>query len=117
MNYFLSEQEEMVKNLFSEYVNKRIIPLRKELDEKHEFPREIFQEMARQDFFRIMVPEAYGGISDSIMLLNLGLEELSRGDAGISVAFAVDAIATKGIILYGNEAQKQKYLPIGRAHV
>jgi len=111
MNYFLSEQEEMVKNLFSEYVNKRIIPLRKELDEKHEFPREIFQEMARQDFFRIMVPEAYGGISDSIMLLNLGLEELSRGDAGISVAFAVDAIATKGIILYGNEAQKQKYLP------
>jgi len=111
MNYFLSEQEEMVKNLFSEYVDKRIIPLRKELDEKHEFPREIFQEMARQDFFRIMVPEAYGGLSDSIMLLNLGLEELSRGDAGISVAFAVDAIATKGVLLYGNDAQKQKYLP------
>lgn len=111
MNYFLSEQEEMVKDLFSGYVDKRIIPLRKELDEKHEFPREIFEEMARQDFFRIMVPEAYGGISDSAMQLNLGLEELARGDAGISVAFAVDAIATKGIILYGNEDQKQKYLP------
>jgi butyryl-CoA dehydrogenase len=97
--------------LFTEYVNKRIIPLRKELDEKHEFPHEIFQEMARQDFFRIMVPEAYGGLGDSSMYLTLGIEELSRGDAGISVSFAVDAIATKGIILFGNESQKQKYLP------
>lgn len=111
MNYFLSEQEIDIKNLFSEYVNKRIIPLRKELDEKHEFPHEIFQEMARQDFFRIMVPETYGGLGDSSMFLTLGIEELSRGDAGISVSFAVDAIATKGIILYGNEDQKQKYLP------
>ncbi|MCP5106437.1 MAG: acyl-CoA dehydrogenase, partial [bacterium] len=94
-----------------EYVNKRIIPLRKELDEKHEFPHEIFQEMARQDFFRVMVPEAYGGLGDSVMQLSLGIEELSRGDAGIAVSFAVDAIATKGIILYGNKEQKQKYLP------
>ncbi len=111
MNYFLSEQEIEIRNLFSEYVNKKIIPLRKELDEKHEFPHEIFEEMARQDFFRIMVPEAYGGLGDSSMQLSLGIEELSRGDACISVSFAVDAIATKGIILYGNETQKQKYLP------
>lgn len=38
MNYFLSEMEEVVINLFAEYVDKRIIPLRKELDEKDEFP-------------------------------------------------------------------------------
>ena len=111
MNHFLTEQEEMVKDLFSGYVDKRIIPLRKELDEKYEFTREIFQEMAKQDFFRIMVPEEYGGLGDSQMQLTLGIEELSRGDGGIAVSFAVDAIATKGIILYGNEDQKKKYLP------
>jgi len=111
MNYFLTEQEEMVKNLFSEYVDKRIIPLRRELDEKHEFPAEIFAEMGRQDFYRLLVPEAYGGIGDSLMLSSLGIEQLARGDAGIAVSFAVDAIATKGLILYGSEAQKQKYLP------
>ena len=111
MNYFLTEQEEMVKDLFSGYVDKRILPLRKELDEKHEFPLEIFQEMAKQDFFRIMVPEEYGGLGDSQMQLTLGIEELSRGDGGIAVSFAVDAITTKGIILYGNEDQKKKYLP------
>lgn len=111
MDYFLSEQEEMVKSLFSEYVDKRIIPLRKELDEKDDFPHEIFQEMAKQDFFRIMVPDEYGGLGHSQLQLSIGIEELSRGDGGIGVSFAVDAIATKGIIFFGNEDQKKKYLP------
>ncbi|MEN8154134.1 MAG: acyl-CoA dehydrogenase family protein [Acidobacteriota bacterium] len=111
MNYYYTEMEEMVKNLFSEYVDKRIIPIRGELDENHEFPKDIFNEMGKQDFFRIMVPEQYGGMSDSVMITSLGIEELSRGDAGIGVSFAVNAIATKGIILYGNETQKEKYLP------
>lgn len=111
MNYFLSEMEEVVINLFAEYVDKRIIPLRKELDEKDEFPHELFKEMAKQDFFRIMVPEQYGGMSDSLLQLSLGIEQLARGDGGLAVSFAVNAIATKGIILYGSEAQKEKYLP------
>lgn len=111
MNYFLNEQEEMVRDLFSSYVDKRIIPMRKELDELHQFPHEIWKEMAQQDFFRIIIPEEYGGISDSIMQLTIGIEELSRGDAGLGVSFAVESIATKGILLYGNDHLKQKYLP------
>jgi len=111
MNYYFTEIEDMVKNLFSEYVDKRIVPLRNELDEKDEFPKEIFKEMAEQDFFRIMVPEEYGGMSDSIMVSTLGIEELSRGDGGIGVTFAAHSITSKGIILYGSEDQKKKYLP------
>ncbi len=111
MNYFLSEQEQDVQGLFSEFVDGQIIPRRKELDEKAEFPMDIFRKMAEDDFFRIIVPEEYGGIADSQMMTCLGIEELSRGDGGIGVSFAVNAIATKGILLYGNEAQKQKYLP------
>ncbi|MCP5045699.1 MAG: acyl-CoA dehydrogenase [bacterium] len=111
MNYLLSEQEEMVKGLFSDYVNKRIIPLRRELDENHDTPLPLFKEMAQQDFFRIMVPEEYGGLAESQMMMSLGIEELSRGDAGIGVSFAVDAIATKALLLFGTDKQKQKYLP------
>jgi len=111
MNYFLSEQEEIVQNLFSDYVNKRIIPLRRKLDEEEDYPYEIFSEMARQDFFRVMVPEEYGGMADSQLMVSLGIEQLSRGDGGIGVSFAVDAITTKGLVLFGTEQQKQKYLP------
>jgi len=111
MNYFFNEQEMMIKEMFSEFVDRRIIPLRNELDEKDEFPIDIFKEMGEQDFFRIIVPEKYEGIGDTSMQVSLGIEELSRGDAGIGVSFAVNAIATKGIVIYGNEEQKQKYLP------
>jgi butyryl-CoA dehydrogenase len=111
MNYYFNEKEQMVRDLFSDYVNKRIIPLRSELDEKDEFPAEIFTEMGKQDFYRILVPEEYGGLGDDSMLTGIGIEQLSRGDGGIGVTFAVNAIATKGIILFGNEEQKKKYLP------
>ncbi len=111
MNYYLTEMEEMVKALFSEYVNKRIIPLRGELDEKDDFPTELFKEMAGQDFFRIMIPESYGGMSDSVMLTTIGIEELARGDGGIGVTFAAHSITSKGIVIYGSEEQKRKYLP------
>jgi alkylation response protein AidB-like acyl-CoA dehydrogenase len=111
MNYFLSEFEEALKNLFCEYVDKRIIPMRKELDKRRVFAYDIFKEMARQDFFRIMVPEEYGGMGKSQFQLILGIEQLSRGDGGIAVSYAVDAIATNGIILHGSEEQKKKYLP------
>ncbi len=103
--------EEMVKDLFSGYVNKKIIPIRRELDENHGFPADIFSEMAKQDFFRIFVPEEFGGMSSSVMLTALGIEELARGDAGIAVSFAVDAIAAKGILMYGSDEQKKFYLP------
>ncbi len=111
MNYFFSEQEQMVKEMFSDYVDRRIIPIRHELDEKDEFPVDIFNEMGTQDFFRIIVPEAFEGIGDSAMQISLGIEELARGDAGIAVSFAVNAIATKGIVMFGNDEQKQTYLP------
>lgn len=111
MNGFLSKFEIQVKNLFAEYVDKRIIPLRQELDKKAEFPFEIFKEMAQQDFFRIMVPQEYGGMGRSQMHLSLGIEQLSRGDGGIAVSYAVNSIAANGIILYGTKDQKDQYLP------
>jgi butyryl-CoA dehydrogenase len=112
MDYILTENEQSIKELVRDYTNKKIIPLRKTLDEKEEFPFNIFKELGKMDLFRLMVPEKYGGISESLMPLILAIEELSRGDAGIGVSFAVNAIASKGLILYGTEEQKNKYLPL-----
>ncbi len=111
MNYYFTEMEMAVKNLFSEYVDRRIIPLRNELDKNDEFPKEIFREMAEQDFFRIIIPEEYGGMTDSIMVSTIGIEELSRGDGGIGVTFAAHSITSKGIVLFGTDKQKNRYLP------
>lgn len=111
MGHLLTDFDLEVKNLFSEYVNRRIIPLRDTLDRKEEFPGDVFREMAEQDFFRIMVPEKYGGMGKNQTQICLGIEELARGDGGIAVSYAVNSITTNGIILYGSDSQKSKYLP------
>jgi len=111
MDYFYNEQEQMVKELFREYVDGRIVPIRKELDEKNEFPAEIIEEMKKMDCFEVLVPEKYGGMGDSCMLGTIATEELSRGDGGIGVIFAASDISTLSIIHFGSEEQKEKYLP------
>lgn len=111
MNYFFTESEKSIQNLFRDYVNKRVIPLRAELDQKNEFPEHIFREMAKLDFFRVMVAEEFGGFGEKNIQLSIAIEELSRGDGGIGVSFAVDSIATKAISIFGNQRQKEKFLP------
>lgn len=112
MSYFLNELEETVRDLFHDYATKKLMPLRRELDEKGEFPIELIKEMGKLDFFRVMVPEKYGGMSDNVCILSaLAVEELSRGESGVGLTFAASDICTTGIIHFGNEEQKQKYLP------
>jgi len=111
MEYFLDETEEMVKELFREYVDGRIIPMRHKLDTRKEVPMDIIEEMGKMDCFQVLVPEKYGGMGESHMLPTIATEELSRGDAGLGVTFSAGGIAVIGIILFSNEEQKQKYLP------
>lgn len=101
----------MVKELFRDYVNGRIIPVRRELDEKNQFPAEIIKEMIKMDCFQVLVPEKYGGMGNSCKLGTIATEELSRGDAGIGVIFAASDISTISLIHFGTEEQKKKYLP------
>ena len=61
MDYFLSEEQQMIVDTAKQITDQRIIPNRAELDEKHEFPRQILNEMARADLFGVPIPEEYGG--------------------------------------------------------
>ena len=62
MDYFFTEQQQMIIDTAREITNEKIIPVRAELDEKNQFPREILQDIAKADLFSIFVPEEYGGL-------------------------------------------------------
>ena len=62
MDYFLTEQQKMLKSLAREMANEKILPVRQELDEKGEFPWAILKELADADMFRLFIPEEYGGL-------------------------------------------------------
>ena len=116
MNYFLTEEQQMIKDTAREIAQKRIKPVALEYDEKNEFPWEIQKCIAEAGLFGVYISEQYGGMitekgSMGIMNLVVAVEELSKVCGGISLCLAATALGTIPIILMGNEKQKQKFLP------
>ena len=111
MEYFLTEQQKTLKSLARRIAEEKVLPVRAELDEKEEFPWEIIKTLADSDLFRIFVPEQYDGMGSSSLDLCLVVEELSKVCSGVAVSYAATALGAYAILLYGNEEQKQKYLP------
>lgn len=111
MDYFLSEEQQMIVDIARQITNEKIIPNRAELDEKDEFPRAILNDMAQADLFGVPIPEEYGGFGGGCLEIVLALEELGRGCIGVGTAFAASALGIYPIIISGSEELKQKYLP------
>jgi butyryl-CoA dehydrogenase len=111
MNYFLTEEQEMIKDLVKQIAQEKIAPVAIELDEKGEFPWELMKIFAQSDLFAIFVPEEYGGLGKGVLDLCIIIEELSKACAGVAVSYAASALGTYPIILFGSEEQKKKYLP------
>ena len=111
MDYFFTEQQQMIIDTAREITNEKIIPVRAELDEKNQFPREILQDIAKADLFSIFVPEEYGGLGGGCYEIVLALEELARGCVGVATSFAASALGIFPVLFAGSEEQKQHYLP------
>jgi butyryl-CoA dehydrogenase len=111
MDYFLTEEQQMIKEVARKIAEERIKPLRAELDEKEEFPRELLKVIAQSDLFGVFIPEEYGGFGGGSFENSLAVEELSRGCLGVSTSFAASGLGSYPILLYGSEEQKKKYLP------
>ena len=111
MDYFLSEEQQMIVDIARQITDERIIPHRAELDEKHEFPRAILNEMAQADLFGIPIPEEYGGFGGGCLDIVLALEQLGRGCIGVGTAFAASSLGIYPIMIAGSDEMKKKYLP------
>ncbi len=111
MDYFLSEEQQMIVDIAKQITDERIIPNRAELDEKNEFPRQILNEMAQADLFGVPIPEEYGGFGGGCLDIVLTLEQFGRGCLGVGTAFAANFLGVYPIIIAGSDEMKQKYLP------
>ena len=111
MDYFLSEEQQMIVDIAKQITDERIIPNRAELDEKHQFPRDILNEMAQADLFGVPIPEEYGGFGGGCFDIVLALEQLGRGCIGVGTAFAASSLGIYPLLFSGSKEQKDKYLP------
>ena len=111
MNYFLTEEQEMIQELAAKIADEKIKPVAIEYDEKGIFPRDIVKILADSDLCGVYIPEEYGGFGGGIFEMALVVEQLSRACGGIALAYAGTGLGTYPIILFGTEEQKQKFLP------
>jgi alkylation response protein AidB-like acyl-CoA dehydrogenase len=111
MDYFLSEDQVMIKDLVRQIAEEKVVPVREELDEKEEFPWEIMKVLARSDLFGLFIPEEYGGLGKGCLELCIAVEELSRACVGVATTYAANALGSYPVLLFGTDEQKRRYLP------
>ncbi len=111
MDYLFNEMQLMVQEVAHKIAEEKIRPIAAEHDETGEFPWDIMKVLAESDLFGVYIDEKYGGMSGGVTELAIATEELSKACGGIAVCYAASALGTYPIILYGNEEQKEKYLP------
>ena len=112
MNFEASELTTQVAHSARDFAQQYIKPYVMQWDESQEFPIKVFREMGKLGFMGVLVPEAYGGAGLSYFEYVAIIQEISKvcGSVGLSLA-AHNSLGTGHILLFGNEEQKQKYLP------
>ena len=113
MDYFFTEEQQMMREVAREIAEKRIRPVAAEYDESGEFPWPIIEAIAEADLFRVFIPEEYDGMDCGTPIMNMCIvtEELSKACGGISLGFAATGLGAMPILIAGSDEQKKKYLP------
>jgi len=111
MDYQLTEEQRMIKDLCHQIADEQIKPVAAQYDESGDFAWDIVKLLADSDIFGVAIPEKYGGMGGGVMEMALVTEELSWGCGGIALAFGATGLGSFPIILFGNEEQKARTLP------
>ncbi|MFA9220607.1 MAG: acyl-CoA dehydrogenase family protein [Sediminibacterium sp.] len=112
MNFKQEESEAMISQMVRDFAEKEIRPNVMHWDEEQIFPKELFHKMGELGLMGVLVPSAYGGAGLGYYEYISCIVEISKvcGSIGLSVA-AHNSLCTNHILEFGNEEQKQKYLP------
>lgn len=107
----LSEDEQLFKEMVSDFAQKSLKPHVAEMDAKAEFKPEIVKQFFDLDIMGIEIPENYGGVGASFFMSILAVEALSEVDASAGVMVDVqNTLVNNAFIRWGTEDQKQRYL-------
>jgi acyl-CoA dehydrogenase len=111
MNLRFTEEQQMMRKMVRDFAETEIQPFVEKMEEGH-FPREILNKMAELGLMGITTPEKYGGAEMDFTSYIIAIHELSKVSATVGVILSVHtSVGTNPILYFGNEEQKQKYLP------
>ena len=107
-----SENQKMIAEMVRDFGEKEIRPKMMEWDESQEFPVQLFKKLGDLGLMGVLVPQEYGGSGFGYHEYVTAISELARIDGSIGLSMAAhNSLCTGHILQFGNETQKQKYLP------
>jgi alkylation response protein AidB-like acyl-CoA dehydrogenase len=112
MDFRPTESQQLIAQTIRDFAEKHIRPDMMDWDESQRFPIEVFKKLGELGLMGVLVPEKYNGAGLSYFEYVTAIQELARvcGSVGLSMA-AHNSLCTGHILAFGNEEQKQKYLP------
>jgi len=107
-----TEEQQLLRRSVREFAETEMRPHVREWDERQHFPAELMPKLASLGLLGIQFPEHYGGAGLSAIDYCICIEELARVDPAVALSVAAhNGLCSAHIFLFGNEQQKQKYLP------
>ena len=111
MDLRLNDEQRMIRDVARDFAQKEIAPVAAHFDETGEFPFEIVKKMGALGLMGIEVPEEYGGAGLDTLAYVLAIEEVAKADVATSTILSVNnSLYCHGLLKFGTEAQKQKFL-------
>ena len=112
MDFRPTEEQQLLRRSVREFAETEMRPHVREWDERQHFPAELMPKLASLGLLGIQFPEHYGGAGLSAIDYCICIEELARVDPAVALSVAAhNGLCSAHIFLFGNEQQKQKYLP------
>ena len=106
-----SNPEDIVRSTIRAFVDKEVIPVATEYDNRGEWPDHLFKKLGKMGVFGLRYPKDVGGSGGNTTLYCITMQELARGMMSLAATVAMQGLmATNGLYLYGTKEMHEKYL-------
>jgi hypothetical protein len=109
MDFELSEEHKMIRETARRIARERIAPRAAEIDEKEEYPHDIFQVFREAGLLGLSIPQEYGGAGAGILALCLAVEEAAKYCCSSGLILLLTGLSTQSILIGGTEEQKHEF--------
>ncbi len=112
MDFELTDEQQLIRETARDFTDKEIVDRARENDRNEHFDLELVAKIAAQGYLGAIVPREYGGAGLDYLTYALVVEEVGRGCSAMRTVISVQtSLVCSGILRWGTEEQKQKYLP------
>lgn len=111
MDFELSEEHRLIKDTARRIAREVVAPRAKEVDEAQEYPLDFFEAFKKAGLLGMAIPESMGGTGNGVLPICLAIEEVAKYECGAGLMLVLTGLPTRPIVIGGNAAQQQRYLP------